>query len=71
VDAHTFTKQAEKFKQTSACQKADGYSFLGQDRKGVLMVEFMQQETTVTSEVSILRNRKNCIGPFRTKGVEL
>jgi hypothetical protein len=32
VDAHTFAKQAEKFKQTlSACQKADGNCFLGQE----------------------------------------
>jgi hypothetical protein len=33
VDAHTFTKQAKKFKQTlSVCQKADGKCFLGQER---------------------------------------
>jgi hypothetical protein len=31
VGAHTFTKEAEKFKQMlSACQKADGNCFLGQ-----------------------------------------
>jgi hypothetical protein len=35
----------------SAYQKADGNCFLGQDRKGVLMVEIVQQETTITSEV--------------------
>jgi hypothetical protein len=34
----------------SACQKADGNCFLGQDRKEVLIGEFMQQETTITSE---------------------
>jgi hypothetical protein len=39
------------------------------DRKGVLMVEFMQQGTTITPEVycGIL---KNGIRPFRTIGVE-
>jgi hypothetical protein len=32
VDAHTFARQAEKFKQTcSACQKADSNYFLGQE----------------------------------------
>jgi hypothetical protein len=52
VDAHTFTKQAENFKHTlSPCQKADGNGILGQDRQAVLMVEFMQQGTTIISEV--------------------
>jgi hypothetical protein len=32
VDEHTFTIQAEKFQQMSACQKADGNCFLGQER---------------------------------------
>jgi hypothetical protein len=32
VDAHIFTKQAENFKQTSACQKADGNCFREQER---------------------------------------
>jgi hypothetical protein len=42
---------SRKFKQTlSACQKADGSCLMGQDRKGVPMVEFMQQGTTITSE---------------------
>jgi hypothetical protein len=42
----------KKFKQTSACQKADASCFLRQERgKGVLMVEFMRQGTTVTSDV--------------------
>jgi hypothetical protein len=39
------------------------------DRKGVLMVEFMQQGATVTSEV-YCKTLKNCIRPFRTKDVE-
>jgi hypothetical protein len=38
------------------------------DRKGMLMMEFMQQGTT-TSE-AYCETLKNCTGPFRTKGVE-
>jgi hypothetical protein len=45
VDAHTFTKQAEIVSTSVICQKTDGNCFLGQ--KGVLMVEFMQQRTTI------------------------
>jgi hypothetical protein len=44
------TSPPKKFKQMlSANQKADGNCFLGQ--KTVLMVEFMQQGTTIMSEV--------------------
>jgi hypothetical protein len=39
------------------------------DRKEVLMVEFMQQGTTIMSEV-YCNTLKKCIGSFRTKGVE-
>jgi hypothetical protein len=39
------------------------------DRKGVLMVEFMQQETTITSE-TYCETQKICVGPFKIKGVE-
>jgi hypothetical protein len=48
---HTHSRnKPRKFKQMlSAFQKADGNCFLGQDRKGMLMVEFMQQGTTITS----------------------
>jgi hypothetical protein len=44
---HTHSPKKQKmFKQTSsACQNADGNCFLGQER--VLMVEFMQQGTTI------------------------
>jgi hypothetical protein len=39
------------------------------NRNGVLMLKFMQQGTTITSQM--LRNtNKNFIGPFRTKCVE-
>jgi hypothetical protein len=40
VDAHTFTKQAEKFKQMLSARKLMTAVFW--DRNGVLMVEFMQ-----------------------------
>jgi hypothetical protein len=40
------------------------------DRKGVLMVEFMQQGTTVTSEVYCKTLKNNCVGQFRTKGMD-
>jgi histone-lysine N-methyltransferase SETMAR len=48
VDAHTFTKQAEN-KRCLPARKLMVAAFW--DRKGVLMVEFKQQGTTVTSEV--------------------
>jgi hypothetical protein len=49
VDAPTFTKQAEKFKQTLSARKLMAAVFW--DRKRVLMVGFMEQGTTITSEV--------------------
>jgi hypothetical protein len=39
------------------------------DMKGVLMVEFMQQGITLTSEV-YCETLKNCVGLFRTKDME-
>jgi hypothetical protein len=50
---HTHSSnKPKKFKQTlSACQKVGGNCFLGQDGKGMLIVKFMQQGATVTSEV--------------------
>jgi hypothetical protein len=56
---HTFTKIAKKFKQTSATKlMATGFW----DRKRVLMVEFMEQGTTIMSEVycKTLKKRKLC-----------
>jgi hypothetical protein len=50
----------------TACQKADGNFFWA--REGMLMVGFMQQGTTVMSEVYC--ETEICIGPSRTKGVE-
>jgi hypothetical protein len=39
------------------------------DRKGVLMMDFMQQGITIMSEV-YCETLKNCVGPFRGKGME-
>jgi hypothetical protein len=49
VDAHKFTKQAENFKQNLSARKLVTAVFW--DRKGVLMMGFMQQGTTITSKV--------------------
>jgi hypothetical protein len=57
VKAHTFTKNLKKCKQISA-RKLMAAVFW--DRKGVLMVEFMQQGTTITSEVYCKTLKKLC-----------
>jgi hypothetical protein len=49
VDAHTFNKQEKKFKQISSATKSVTAVFW--DKKRVLMVEFMQEETTIMSQV--------------------
>jgi hypothetical protein len=68
VDAHTFIKKAEKsLNKRLPARKLMATVFW--ERKGLLMVEFMQQGTTITPEV-YCRTLKNCIGPFRTKGME-
>jgi hypothetical protein len=64
---HIHQTSQNMFTQTlSAYPKANGDCFLGHDRKGVLMVEFMQQGTTITSQV-YCETLKNCLGPFRKK----
>jgi histone-lysine N-methyltransferase SETMAR len=57
VDAHTFTKQTSATKLVSSL-------FWG--RRGVMMVELMEQGTTITSEV-YCETQKNCVRPFTTK----
>jgi hypothetical protein len=57
-------KKPNKFKETSSVRKLMSAVFW--DRKGVLMVQFMQQGTTVTSEV-YCETLKNCLGLFRKK----
>jgi hypothetical protein len=39
------------------------------DKKGLLMVEFMQHEMTITSQVHC-ETQKHCVEPLRTKSVE-
>jgi hypothetical protein len=60
---HTFTKQAENFKQMYAGKLMAAVFW---DRKGVLIVEFMQQGTTIMSG----GGGGGCVEPFRTKGLE-
>jgi hypothetical protein len=56
---HThFTKQAVKVYTNVVCQKAGGNCFW--DRKGGLMVEFMQQGTIITSDVYWETLKKLC-----------
>jgi hypothetical protein len=57
---HTHSpKKSKKFKQTLSARKLMATVFC--DRKGVLMVEFMQQRTT-TSDVNC-ETLKKCVGP--------
>jgi hypothetical protein len=49
VDAHAFVREAEKVETTLSARKLMVTVFW--DRKGVLMVEFMQERTTVTSKL--------------------
>jgi hypothetical protein len=37
------------------------------DRRGVLMVEFVQQGTTINVRNVLLNTKKNYVGAFRTK----
>jgi hypothetical protein len=59
MDAHTFIKHAKKkFKQALSARKLMTTAF--RDRKGVMMVEFMHQGTTITSEVYCKTPKKLC-----------
>jgi len=40
------------------------------DRKGVLLIKFMEPETTITSETYCETLKKNCAEPLKTKGEE-
>jgi hypothetical protein len=66
---HTHSQNKPKnFKQTSA-RKLMATVFW--DKKGVLMVEFIQERTTITSELYCETAKKlNSVGPSRTKGAE-
>jgi hypothetical protein len=65
---HTHSpNKPEKFKQTSSARKLMATVFW--DKKGLLRVEFMQQGTTVMSEM-YCETLKKCVGSFKAKGVE-
>jgi hypothetical protein len=65
---HTHSpNKPKKFKQMLSARELMATVFW--DRKGVLMVEFMQQQTTIMSEV-YCETLKNFIRPFRTTGAE-
>jgi hypothetical protein len=55
ADAHTSTTQA------------DGNCFLGSDRKGVQMVEFMQQATTINIIIELPNTKKKVYGQSEQK----
>jgi histone-lysine N-methyltransferase SETMAR len=61
VNKHTFTKQAKKFHKARNLMATVFW-----DKIRVLLVEFMQQDTTITSEV-YCETLKNFVGPFRKK----
>jgi hypothetical protein len=65
---HTHSpNKTKKFKQTSACQKADGNCFLGQERSvdGGIHAKMDHNKSDVYCET-----RKILVGPLRTKGME-
>jgi hypothetical protein len=64
------TNSSNKFKQTLPARKPLATVFW--DRKGALMVEFMhtRDKNTVRNVWRNNKKKKNCVGPFRTKGVE-
>jgi hypothetical protein len=66
---HTYSrKKPKKFKQTlPACQKADGNSFLLEERSADCGIHAARDNNNARS---VLRNTKENAGPFRTKGVE-
>jgi hypothetical protein len=65
---HTLSlNKPKKFKQTFARKLMETVSC---NRKGELMVEFMQQGTTIMSHVHLPNTKKNYVGPFINKGVE-
>jgi hypothetical protein len=55
---HIFTRQTEQFKQTLFARKL--MRTVSWDRKGVPMVEFLQQETTTMSKVYCKTLKKLC-----------
>jgi hypothetical protein len=68
VDAHTFTKQTKKVKANIVCQEAHSICFLGQEKSAD--GGFMQQRTTITSEVHCEALQKLRKSVQNKKGVE-
>jgi hypothetical protein len=65
---HTHSpNKPRKFKQSLANRKLIATLFW--DRKGVLLIEFMEPETTITLE-TYCKTLKNCAEPLKTKGEE-
>jgi hypothetical protein len=65
---HTHSpNKLKKFKQTFACQKADGNCFLGQERSADVGSHATRDHNNITN---VLRNTKKTVRPFRKKGVE-
>jgi hypothetical protein len=65
-------KKPKKFKQTlSACQKAGGNCFLGQERSADSGIHATMDHNNVRSVLHAkTKQKKNCVGPFRSKDVE-
>jgi hypothetical protein len=58
MDAHIFTEQAKKFKQTlSASQKADGNCFLGQERRADSGIHVTRDHNNVRSVLQKKQHR--------------
>jgi hypothetical protein len=66
VDAHTFTKQAEKLYTNVVCLKADDNCFLGEERSAEGGIHATGDHNNVRS---VFRNIKNYAGPFRRRGM--
>jgi hypothetical protein len=61
---HTHSpNKPKKFKQTSACQKADGNCFLGQERNVDGKIHAIRDHNNVRS---VCESLKNCVGPLKT-----
>jgi hypothetical protein len=64
---YTFTRLAEKFKQTSVCQKADGSCFLGQERSADGGIHATRDHNNFRS---VLQKTEKLHWAIQMKGVE-
>jgi hypothetical protein len=66
---HTHSPNKQKtFKQTLACQNADGHCFLGQERGADGGIHATRDHNNIGSVLHA--GKKNCVVPFRTKVVQ-